>query len=272
MTMPTTTPTVRYEAPPRGERAASGQPDSSFRQLLRVEMILFWRSAAAVVWTALLPVAALVVLGAIPATRRPAGILHGISYLDAYLPILMCFALFMSSANFLPPTLAQYREGGFLRRLSTTPVPPSRLLGAQATIYLGIATAVCGTLVAVAVLAYDVPAPRQGAGLVLAVALTGAAMTAIGLLVAAVAPSAKVANALSMVLFPPLMFLAGLWLPRAQMPAVLRRISDYSPLGAGVRAVQDSIAGHFPTGASLLVLVAYAVVCFAVAARAFRWE
>jgi ABC-2 type transport system permease protein len=75
-----------------------------------------------------------------------------------------------------------------------------------------------------------------------------------------------------MAAFFPLMFFAGLWVPRAEMPDLLRRISDFSPLGAGVRSLQDSIAGHFPPVSSLLVLVAYAAVCGFAAARTFRWE
>src|SRR5579872_6692101 len=70
----------------------------------------------------------------------------------------------------------------------------------------------------------------------------------------------------------PLLFFAGLWLPRAFMPAVLLDISNYTPLGAAVQAIQDSMQTGFPPARPLLVLVAYAVV-FAVAARRFfRWE
>jgi ABC-2 type transport system permease protein len=242
------------------------------RQLVRTEGRLFLRSGGAVLWTALLPVVALVALGSVAEIRKPVTVLHGISYLDAYLPILMIFSLCMSTVNLLPPTLAQYRERGVLKRLSTTPVPPSRLLAAQAGIYLAVALAVSVILLVLAVSAYGVALPRQLGGFALSLVLIGAATTGIGLTVAAVAPTAKAANALSMALFFPLMFLAGLWVPRAQMPAPLRTVSDYSPLGAGVQAVQDSIAGQWPPATSLLVLAGYAVAFSAVAARTFRWE
>lgn len=243
-----------------------------FRVLLHTEALLFARSAGAVVWTALAPVAALIALGSIHGVRQPSKSLHGISYLDAYLPILMMFSLCMSTVNILPPTLAQYREKGILRRLSTTPVPPRRLLAAQAAIYLGIAVAVSVVLLVVAVAAYGVAVPHQLPGFVLSLALVAAATTGLGLLVAGLAPSGKAANALSMALFFPLMFLAGLWIPRNEMPSALRTVSDYSPLGAGVRSVQSSIAGHWPPTAGLLVLAAYGVVFCGLAVRTFRWE
>jgi ABC-2 type transport system permease protein len=94
----------------------------------------------------------------------------------------------------------------------------------------------------------------------------------IGLVVAAVAPNSRVANAAGAVLFFPLMFLAGMWVPRTQMPTVLRQVSDYSPLGAGVHALQSSIAGQWPPAQPLLLLVAYALVTGAVAGRWLRWE
>jgi ABC-2 type transport system permease protein len=79
-------------------------------------------------------------------------------------------------------------------------------------------------------------------------------------------------NAIGRLALIPLLFFAGLWLPRALMPTVLQDISNYTPLGAAVEAIQDSMQTGFPPARPLLVLVAYAVV-FAVAARRFfRWE
>jgi ABC-2 type transport system permease protein len=253
-------------AGPRARKAAS------FGPLLRTEGRLFLRSAGSVLWSALIPLAALIALGAIPATRQPSKALHGISYLDAYLPILMMFALCMAAVNLLPPNLAMYREQGVLRRMSTTPVRPSRLLAAQVAIYLGLAVVVSAVMLIVTVAGYGVRLPHQIPGFVLSLLLVAAAVTSIGCLIAALAPNAKAANALSLVTFFPLMFFAGLWIPRASMAPVLRHISDWTPLGAGVRGVQAAIAGHFPPVQALLALVAYTVIVGAIAVRTFRWE
>ncbi len=243
-----------------------------FRKLLRSEALLAWRSVAAVFWSAFLPLAGLVVLGAVPGTRDPQDGLGGASVLDTYLPILMMFSLTISVVTLMPPTLAIYREKGILRRLSTTPVAPSRLLAAQATIYAGLGVVVSVVMLVVAVAAYDVHLPDQLAGFALSIVLVGAATTGLGVVVAALAPSARAANAWSTLLFFPLMFFAGLWIPRASMPSGLRAVSDWTPLGAGVHAIQAIVDGHWPPVSSLLALVGYAVVCGAVAARTFRWE
>lgn len=102
--------------------------------------------------------------------------------------------------------------------------------------------------------------------------LIATATLRIGLVVAAIAPNSRVANAAGAVLFFPLMFLAGRWVPQTQMPPVLWHVSDYSPLGAGVHGLQSSIAGHWPPSQSLLILLGYALVTVAAARRWFRWE
>ena len=107
---------------------------------------------------------------------------------------------------------------------------------------------------------------------VVAFLLTAGAAVAIGLVVAALAPSGKAANSIGTLLFFPSMFFAGLWTPREAFPEVLRRVGDLTPLGAGERAVHDAMTGSWPGWGSLAVLVAYTVVFGSAAARLFRWE
>jgi ABC-2 type transport system permease protein len=57
------------------------------------------------------------------------------------------------------------------------------------------------------------------------------------------------------------------------MPDGLRAVSDLTPSGAGVQAMQDTWLGTAPLGMdSLLVLVVVTAIAGAVAARFFRWE
>jgi ABC-2 type transport system permease protein len=177
----------------------------------------------------------------------------------------------MSGINLLSSTLASYREKGILRRLATTPVPPIRLLGAQALIYLGVGVVIDIVLLLVAI-GCGMPVPHRLGGFVVSLVLVAATTLGIGMLITAVAPSARVAQAVSTVALFPLMFFAGLWIPRATMSPTLRTISDYTPLGAGVRAVQASIGGHWPSTIALVVMAGYTLVCGAAATRTFRWE
>lgn len=255
--------------------AAAGRPAARRRHpfacLLRTELRLFARSLPNVLWSALLPVVAVIVLGIVPGTRHPSKHFDGQSALEVYLPILMVYVFVMASVNLLPAVLSGYRQKGVLRRLSTTPVPPWRLLAAQGVIFSGVGIVVDAVILAIGT-GCGARAPHQFAGFVLSLLLIAAATLGIGLLVTAVAPTERVANGLGMLLFFPMMFFAGLWVPRSTMNRPLRTISDWSPLGAGVRAVSATVDGHWPSAAPLLVLVGYAAICSLAAARLFRWE
>jgi len=107
---------------------------------------------------------------------------------------------------------------------------------------------------------------------VLAIALSIAAMFAIGLAIAAGARTAGAARGIMMATFYPLMFFSGLYIPMQLLPGALQDISHVTPLGAAVEAIQDSMLQGFPPVAPLLVLAVYAVVFGLVAKRFFRWE
>lgn len=89
---------------------------------------------------------------------------------------------------------------------------------------------------------------------------------------AALAPTGRTAGLIGSLLFFPMMFFAGLWVPRQQMGPALREVSNFTPLGSAVQALQDSMYGHWPHPLTLGVLAGYAVVFGLGAARFFRWQ
>jgi ABC-2 type transport system permease protein len=191
---------------------------------------------------------------------------------DVYVPVLIAVALVMLAVNALPTILTSYREKGILRRLSVTPVPPSWVLATQLAINLAVAVLTTILIVGVGRLVFDVRLPRQIIGFVLVFLLAAVALLALGLLIAAIAPNGRIASGIGSILFFPLLFFAGLWLPQAAMPDILRRISDFSPLGAAVQALQDTMQGYWPHPLALAVMAAYAIVFGVAAVRLFHWE
>lgn len=247
-------------------------PRSALTRLVVTEGKLFIRERVGLIWGVGFPLVLLVIFGSIPAFKDPHKDLGGLTTLDVYVPILMAFVLAMIALNALPPTLAGYREKGILRRLSTTPVGASRVLVAQLAVHIVVAAIAMVAILAVARLAYHVPLPQQVAGFVAAVLLTAVALFGLGTFISAVATSGRAANAAGAILFFPMMFFAGLWLPIAEMPSFLRHISDYTALGAGVQSLQETTSGGWPHPLLVVVLMAWAVIFGAGAAKLFRWE
>jgi ABC-2 type transport system permease protein len=254
--------------------AAPGRvPASALRKLTLTEFRLFLRERMGPIWAVGFPIVLLIIFGSIPGFKKPVSpSLPGVSILAAYVPILIAFVLAMLALNVLPPVLAGYREKGILRRLATTPVGPVRVLLAQIIISFAVTVVTLVLLLAVARIAYHVALPRQAGGFVLAAALGFAALLVLGLFISAVASTGRIANAVGAIIFFPLMFFAGLWLPISSMPKILQHISHATPLGAAVQALQDSWQGQFPPTLLLVTLVIYIVVLGVAATRLFRWE
>ena len=247
---------------------------SALGRLTLTELKLFTRGRALIgmLLTVAVPLLLLIIFGSIRSFNRPVKVYGGLTVLDVYVPILLAFSLALLSLLTIPAVLAGYREMGVLRRLQTTPAGPVRVLTAQLAVKLAAAAVTVILILAVARIGYGVAWPRQVAGFAVAGLLTAAALMAIGLFIAAVAPTANVARGIGAIAFYPMMFFAGLWLPIPNMPPVLQHISHATPLGAAVPALQNATLGHWPTWLQLLTLAAYSVAFGLAAARLFRWE
>jgi ABC-2 type transport system permease protein len=250
--------------------AMSGSPTW---RLIKAEIKLCLREKTGPLWGIGFPVVLLIILGSIPAMRTPQEVNGGLSDFDLYVPVIVLFNLAILALAALPTVVAGYRENGVLRRMRTTPVGPARVLGAQLAANFCIAIVAVILFLAVAKLAFGVRLPGSLAGFAVGWLFAAAALLSIGLLITAVAPGRGPATAVGTVLFFPMMFFAGLWLPITQMPPLLQDISYYTPLGAGMQALfHDATFGHFPSAQPLLTLAVYAVVCAVISVRGFRWE
>lgn len=124
----------------------------------------------------------------------------------------------------------------------------------------------------VAKLVFDVPFPQSPLWFVGSFLLAAASTFSIGLLVGAFARTTVSAQAIDVAIYFPMLFFAGVWIPRSIMSDGLRTVSDYTPLGASVQALADSWFGTTPSITNLVVMAAYAVGIGFIAVRVLRWE
>jgi ABC-2 type transport system permease protein len=245
---------------------------SALTRLTRSETKLFFREPAGVFFTIVFPPLLLVILGLVPDLREADPALGGMRRIDLFATIIITMALTLFALSGLPQALATYRDKGVLRRMRTTPVKPVMMLGAQLLSCVAMSVAVMVAMVAIGRVVFDVPLPRELPAYLVGYLLAALAMFALGLLVAALAPSGKAASGIGTLLFFPVMFFAGLWVPRAEMSDLLRTISDFTPLGAGVQSLSDAAAGHWPQLLHVAVMLGWTIVAGGLAARYFRWE
>ena len=244
---------------------------AQFAALLKVQAKLSLREPYALGVGVGLPAILLIVFGFISGNVPGNVGGTGLSVIDLYIPVVMVIS-FIGIAISLPNTLVRDREIGWLRRISTTPVHPSQLLGAQLVIDLVLAAAaiviaiVGGTVIFGAPLTVDIPF------FILSVALAIAVIFSLGLVVVAIVSTQTAASVVGGVLFFALLFLSGLWVQPDVVGGPLQVILLYSPSGAAVRALLYSVFGETPPVTILVALAGYTFVFAFVAVRYFRWE
>ncbi|MBB5076048.1 ABC transporter permease [Nonomuraea endophytica] len=242
-------------------------------KILAVETKLQLREWPGIAFTAGLPLALLLVLGSMPGFSEIKPELGGQSLNDTQMPAMMTMlALLTLAFTVLPTTLTAYRERGVLRRMSTTPVHPARVLAAQLVINLAIAALSTLLLIVCARLVLGTVPPRAPVAFALVYLLGTAALLAMGLVVAAILTNSKVAAPVGSVIMFPLMFVAGMWIPRELMSPVLRTIGDFSVAGPFAQALRDTWAGNAPQLPHLAVMAGGLLVFGGLAVRLFRWE
>lgn len=244
-----------------------------FRKLTLVNLKLYLREPIATFFTLAFPPLLVVLFGAMYG-NDPSPMFGGYGSMDVSMPAYT--AMILGTVGFLgvPITISGYRESGVLRRFQATPMRPLTYI--LADIVANLVTTLLGMmgLVIIGWLLYRVQFEGQVMAVILAVVFCGLAMFSIGYLIAGLAPGARTAQVIGMVVFYPMMFLSGASIPLEVMPETIQRIADFLPLTYVVRLLRglwfgDAWGEHLIETA---VLAGVLLVCTALAARFFRWE
>ncbi|HEX8865264.1 MAG TPA: ABC transporter permease [Lentzea sp.] len=239
-------------------------------RIIDVEARLFVRDRLNSLFSLVFPCLLLLGLGAIPALRTPDPQFGGLRFIDSYLSSIIVFTLVFIGLQRVPAVVATYREKGVLRRLATTPMHPARLLVGQLVVNFAAAILSVLLTIVVAYVVFGVDLPHHPLGLACAVLLGGAGTFALGLVIAALAPTARAAGGWATVVFMLLMFFGGVYLPRFMLPSAVVTIGKYSP--PGVEALHQAWLGTAPDWRHLAIMGLVSLVAGTVAARTFRWE
>lgn len=243
-----------------------------FAKLTLVETRLFLRERIAMLGVFGVPIALVIGFGLIPGFGKAQKTLSdqpGTEYIAA---LGVAIVLVSIGLQGIPMVVAQYRERGILRRLGVTPVRPLTLLIAKLAVYAAGAAISAMFIIAVSRLAYHVPVPVAAGGFVASFVLGMTALFSLGMLVSAVAPTARSAMGIAMALFFPNMFLAGIYFPTENMSPAMRQIGNFTPLGSAFHAIRDSWQGIEPRLEYLGIMAGWTLVATVLAARFFRWD
>ena len=243
---------------------------SNLTKFTAIEAKLMLREPGILLVGLLLPAIVLLAIGLIFAPHLPDPALCGRRFLDLLAPSMLVITLATLGIQTMPARLVKDRESGVLRRLSTTPARPLAIVVAQLLVNMAVAIGGTVVLIVAGFVAYQIPVPQDLIGFGVAFLLGMSALFAMGLLVAAIAPSAGVATAIALPLFATVMLLGGVYLPRWLLPEILVRIGDVTP--PGVQAMVDAWSGTAPQLLPLVIMAGITLAAGAAAAKLFRWE
>lgn len=242
-----------------------------FLKLYMIEQKLALRSGDMLIFGVAMPVGILILINMI-AGQKMAG--DGFSYLESSFASLtavgICAAAFMG----IPLTIADYRDKKILKHFFTTPCSPMWILGSDILCagVTALLSAVSVALVSVVFLGYEMRGNAlafMGSWL-----LTLVSMFSIGLLMASLCRTVKAVNAVTTLVYFPMLFLSGATIPYELFPSGLQKAVNVLPLTQGIKLMKAVSMGAEPESVwkIIVLLVGIAVICTVTSVKAFRWE
>jgi ABC-2 type transport system permease protein len=199
---------------------------------------------------------------------------NDLTFISYLVPSILGMSL-MQLGVFAAIPLVADRQKLILKRLQATPLRRWQLVGSNVLMRLLIAVVQTTIIVGVGSVAYHVQVAGSWLLIGALILLGSLSFIALGYVIASFAPTEDAANGMTSAVQFPLMFLSGTFFPIDAMPDALRTVARAMPLtylGDGLRQVMVDGTPFSPLWVCFAVLAAWLVVCFAIAARFFKWQ
>jgi ABC-2 type transport system permease protein len=199
----------------------------------------------------------------------------GSRYIDFLVPGLLGMNLMGGSIWSMGFAIVDARRRKLMKRLVATPMPRSYFLLSFLISRLAMLVVEVGAFLGFAVLVFGVPI-RGSLALIAGVCVVGTlAFGAMGLLISSRVRTIEAASGLMNLTMLPMWILSGVFFSSQRFPEAVQPMISALPL----TAVNDALRATMLQGATLVqvapqlgVLAAWALVCFPVALKLFRWR
>jgi ABC-2 type transport system permease protein len=236
-----------------------------------LELKLFLREPLTVLFALILPLLILFVMGGVFGNEASAEIYRGVGAMDYYVPAYVALVAASVGLISLPTHLASNRELGVLKRYRASSIPAWVVVGAQIAVTFLISMVSAVVLILVAIPVYDVPGPDSPLLVIAGFTVVALAFSALGVLLGAILPSSRAAQALGVMLWFVMLMVGGAGPPPEVLSGAMGVVGDLTPLFHAVRALQDGWLNLDP-GLSWPVIAGITAVSATAAVVFFRWE
>ena len=247
-----------------------------------IELKMFARNKASLVFTLSLPILLLLILGSIFGGEVAD---TGVDFKQVFIAGIIAAGVMSVAFTGLAITMAIERGDGSVRRLGATPMPRSAYFFGKVVLVLVAGAVETALLVGISVLAFHLRLPADldrwlRFGWVLALGATACAL--IGIAYSWVIPNARSASAIVTPPFMVLQFISGVFFPFDELPRWMQTVAALFPLkwmAQGLRSVflPDSFqsvepAGTWEVGHTAMVLGGWCVLGGLLCLATFRWR
>jgi ABC-2 type transport system permease protein len=236
-----------------------------------LELKLFLREPLTVLFALALPLLVLFVMGGVFGNDVDAEFYRGIGAMDYYVPAYVALVTASVGLISLPVHIAGNRELGVLKRYHASGIPTWIVVASSVITMFVIAVLSAIPLVVVAKLVHDIMLPDSAVGVAGAFFVSGLAFAALGVLLGAVLPNARAAQAFGVLLWFVMLILGGAGPPPEVLTGAMDVVGTITPLRHAIRAMQDAWLG-LDAGLSWVITALVFVGATAAAIRFFRWE
>jgi len=236
-------------------------------------MKLFLREPMATFFTLGFPLMILFLFGSIWGNKR-AKQFGGFGFVDMSVPGYTAVIIASTGLIAVAVSMATYREKGILRRLRATPLRPQTVLGAQVAVFFALTALGMALLIIAGLIVFGLRFGGNPLSVFAGFSLSTLSFFSMGFILAGLMPTARTAQVVAMVLFYPMIFLSGAFIPFDILPKTMRQFAQVLPLTHVVTLLKGLWRGY-GWGEHLKevgVLAGVLVVCVIVSAKTFRWE
>ena len=244
-----------------------------FLTLLKIEGKIAVRGIDGIFFGVFMPVGIAILIGFI-CGDKPAyeGAAH--TFLEASFPALITVGICATAFMGIPLGLSDYRDKKILKHFFVTPVSPMLLLMVQVAINFlnSLVSATAILLVMKFVFGYRMRGSKIG--FLFAYILVLISMYALGMMLASLCRTLKVANLVCTLIYFPMLFLSGATIPYEILPQALQKAANILPLTQGIKLLKGFSMGTGKTEILVpsIIMITVAAAGIIISIKKFRWE
>ena len=243
-----------------------------FLTFLKVEGTLSLRSPDGIIFGIGMPVGVLLLIAVVAGSQSAGGADY--SFLQSAFASLLTVGICATAFMGLPLTIADYRDKKILKHFFATPIRPFMILSVQVVIGMltSFFSAALVTVLAVFGFGYRMEGdPFLFIGAFLLVMLS---MYSIGMILASLCKTVKIANVVTTFVYFPMLFLSGATIPFELFPDTVQKVCNVLPLTHGIKLLKAVSLNMWSQEIwiSVALLIVFAVVGCILSVVSFKWD